>query len=193
MTELTIARAAAEDTRFGPGLAAAAADLARAAQRNFERNHGAAPGFAARHRNFGRVRVVTPGAFAEERIADTRHEIADRRKVDRDLIGKTIVRPLGVVTHGLVRQIQLHPPFFRQPNKDTERVSRLSRHRTDANVTRIMPEESGPTRECPMCGCTMQLKKRETVVHLPGNPSGTKSKAAEWVCPDCDYFEELEG
>ena len=77
MTELTIAGAAAEDTRFGPALAAAAADLARAAQRNFEWNHGAAPGFAARHRDFGGVRVVAPGAFAEERIADTRHEIAD--------------------------------------------------------------------------------------------------------------------
>jgi rubredoxin len=56
-----------------------------------------------------------------------------------------------------------------------------------------MPEESGgPTRECPMCGGTMQLKKRETVVRVPGNPSGTKSKSAEWVCPDCDYFEEVE-
>jgi len=56
-----------------------------------------------------------------------------------------------------------------------------------------MPDESGgPTRECPLCGGTMQLKKRETVVRVPGNPSGTKSKSAEWVCPDCDYFEEVE-
>jgi len=41
----------------------------------------------------------------------------------------------------------------------------------------------------------MRIKTRETVVLVPGNPRGTTRKFTEWVCPDCDYFEEadLEG
>lgn len=38
----------------------------------------------------------------------------------------------------------------------------------------------------------MQMKTSETVVHVPGNPSGATRKSTEWVCPDCDYFEEVE-
>ena len=52
-----------------------------------------------------------------------------------------------------------------------------------------MPE----ARECPLCGCTMRLKHGRQIVHLPGNPDGTTQRTAEWVCPDCDYFEEAEG
>jgi len=47
-------------------------------------------------------------------------------------------------------------------------------------------------RECPLCGGTMRLKRSETVVHVPGNPKATSRTTAEWVCPDCDYFEEAE-
>ena len=56
-----------------------------------------------------------------------------------------------------------------------------------------MPEENEATsRECPLCGGTMSRKTSETVVHVPGNPAGTKREATEWVCPDCDYFEEAD-
>jgi uncharacterized protein with PIN domain len=48
------------------------------------------------------------------------------------------------------------------------------------------------TKECPLCGGTMRLKQTETVVQVPGNPQPSKRKASEWVCPDCDYFEEIE-
>jgi C4-type Zn-finger protein len=59
----------------------------------------------------------------------------------------------------------------------------------------MMPDRSGPTRECPLCGGTMQLKATESTVHVPGNPNATKRVSSEWVCPDCDYFEDddLEG
>jgi rubredoxin len=30
-------------------------------------------------------------------------------------------------------------------------------------------------------------------VQVPGNPKATRQISAEWVCPDCDYFEEAEG
>jgi C4-type Zn-finger protein len=51
-----------------------------------------------------------------------------------------------------------------------------------------MPEQ----RDCPLCGGTMQLKTTTTVTRIPGNPRDTTQSSAEWVCPDCDYFEEAE-
>jgi transposase len=35
-----------------------------------------------------------------------------------------------------------------------------------------------------MCGGTMRLR---------GNPRATTQTSQEWVCPDCDYFEEADG
>lgn len=52
-----------------------------------------------------------------------------------------------------------------------------------------MPES---TRECPLCGGTMQLKRGQQVTQLPGNPRATVHQTAEWVCPDCEYFEDAE-
>jgi len=43
-----------------------------------------------------------------------------------------------------------------------------------------------------MCGGSMRLKRTETVVHIPGNPRATPRTTTEWVCPDCDYFEEAD-
>ncbi len=39
----------------------------------------------------------------------------------------------------------------------------------------------------------MQLKRSQTEVQVPGNPRPAKQTTTEWVCPDCDYFEEAEG
>jgi len=47
-------------------------------------------------------------------------------------------------------------------------------------------------RECPLCGGTMKLKRAESVVQIPGNPRPTTRITVEWVCPDCDYFEDAE-
>ena len=49
------------------------------------------------------------------------------------------------------------------------------------------------TRECPLCGGTMQLKQTTSVSHIPGYVDAEPKKTLEWVCPDCDYFEEVEG
>jgi len=38
----------------------------------------------------------------------------------------------------------------------------------------------------------MRLRVHQTVVQVPGNPSATVSTVKEWLCPDCDYFEEAE-
>ena len=43
-----------------------------------------------------------------------------------------------------------------------------------------------------MCGTTMRLKLTEVVTPVPGNPAPTLRVQREWVCPDCDYFEEAD-
>jgi hypothetical protein len=48
------------------------------------------------------------------------------------------------------------------------------------------------TKECPLCGGTMRKRESKTVTHVPGNPSAITHSMWEWVCADCDYFEEAE-
>ena len=46
-------------------------------------------------------------------------------------------------------------------------------------------------KECPLCGETMRLNVREVRDVTPG--AGARTRVArEWVCPECDYFEEAE-
>jgi rubredoxin len=51
-----------------------------------------------------------------------------------------------------------------------------------------MPE----TRDCPLCGGTMRLRRAKTAAHIPGQLKPTAQTVVEWICPDCDYFEEAE-
>jgi rubredoxin len=48
-------------------------------------------------------------------------------------------------------------------------------------------------KECPMCGEMMRLRTSQTVVQVPGNPTPKPQVVREWVCPECDYFEEYDG
>jgi hypothetical protein len=43
-----------------------------------------------------------------------------------------------------------------------------------------------------MCGGAMHLKETEILVQVPGNPRATTRRLVEWICPDCDYYEEAE-
>jgi hypothetical protein len=43
-----------------------------------------------------------------------------------------------------------------------------------------------------MCGDRMTLKTRETLSHVPGTSQEIRTIVREWVCQDCDYFEEAE-
>ena len=38
----------------------------------------------------------------------------------------------------------------------------------------------------------MRLTQKTLVVRTPGNPTATTRTEGEWICPDCDYFEEAE-
>ena len=47
------------------------------------------------------------------------------------------------------------------------------------------------TRECPLCGESMRLVVRERPERTAGTQTTTR-QIREWVCPECDYFEEAE-
>ena len=58
-----------------------------------------------------------------------------------------------------------------------------------------MPEEiekPEKVRECPMCSGSMRLREVETTTQIPGNLKPTKHITREWLCPDCDYFEDAD-
>jgi transposase len=48
-------------------------------------------------------------------------------------------------------------------------------------------------KECPMCGEKMRLQEREVVDRVPGTSQTKSTKFREWVCPECDYFEDADG
>jgi uncharacterized protein with PIN domain len=47
-------------------------------------------------------------------------------------------------------------------------------------------------KECPLCGETMHLVDRELVDKIPGSNELKRRKTAEWVCAECDHFEEVD-
>jgi hypothetical protein len=49
----------------------------------------------------------------------------------------------------------------------------------------------GP-KDCPMCGETMRIKERTQIDRVPGTAQTKTAIVREWVCPECDYFEDAE-
>ena len=49
-----------------------------------------------------------------------------------------------------------------------------------------------PERECPMCTANMRLVNRQVTTPLPGTNRSKTTTTKEWICPDCDYFEEAD-
>ena len=47
-------------------------------------------------------------------------------------------------------------------------------------------------KECPMCGDRMILQTRETIARVPGSSQEIRTVVREWICRECDYFEEAE-
>ena len=43
-----------------------------------------------------------------------------------------------------------------------------------------------------MCGEVMRLMEREYIDRIPGTTELKRTKTAEWVCPECDHFEETD-
>ena len=49
------------------------------------------------------------------------------------------------------------------------------------------------TQDCPMCGESMRLEPVEQISRIAGTAQTSMRHALEWRCPDCDYFEEVDG
>ena len=47
-----------------------------------------------------------------------------------------------------------------------------------------------PAKECPLCGEVMRRVDREIVDRVPGTSELKQRRIFEWVCPECEYFEE---
>jgi C4-type Zn-finger protein len=47
-------------------------------------------------------------------------------------------------------------------------------------------------KDCPMCGDFMRIEIRETVDHIPGTLQEVRTITREWICKECDYFEDVE-
>ena len=47
-------------------------------------------------------------------------------------------------------------------------------------------------KECPLCGETMRLTSSERTDRVPGSAQTSTRQVREWVCPECDYWEEAE-
>jgi hypothetical protein len=43
-----------------------------------------------------------------------------------------------------------------------------------------------------MCGERMKVREHEIVDRVPGTSQTRTTILKEWVCPECDYFEEVE-
>jgi hypothetical protein len=71
----------------------------------------------------------------------------------------------------------------------------LSRHGTGATIRPgyHAMQQKDEVKECPLCGESMRRKDMELVDVVPGTAEVKKRKMSEWVCPECEYFEEIEG
>jgi hypothetical protein len=47
-------------------------------------------------------------------------------------------------------------------------------------------------KECPLCGERMRIVVRTITDRIPGQSQAVTKESREWVCPDCDYFEEYD-
>jgi C4-type Zn-finger protein len=47
-------------------------------------------------------------------------------------------------------------------------------------------------RECPLCATAMRLNIKRTSDRVPGTNEIKVREDAEWICPECDHFEEAE-
>ena len=47
-------------------------------------------------------------------------------------------------------------------------------------------------KECPLCGETMKIRESTVTDRIPGTPQSRTASVREWVCPECDYYEEVE-
>jgi hypothetical protein len=175
--------------------------------RYLERHNQALARFQNGQPQFRRKHIAAD-PFTEKFVANAFDDVIDRWKVDPDFIGEALfghTRSPNGVPHQGQRMMAEGARSHENTLHDRSRVSRLSRRGTDGSlrmtsVTAFAPAVFGVTRrgymagerDCPLCGTAMRLKESDNVVRIPGNPQLSSKRTREWVCPECDYFEEAE-
>jgi C4-type Zn-finger protein len=48
------------------------------------------------------------------------------------------------------------------------------------------------SKECPMCGEVMRVQTRNVTVRVPGTRESRTRVIREWICRECDYFEDVD-
>jgi hypothetical protein len=80
------------------------------------------------------------------------------------------------------------PSFGREVNIAIALYLPAAEHDPGADARRY----NGGMKECPLCGESMRLSVREVRDTIPGGGQASVRVTREWICPECDYFEEAE-
>ena len=48
------------------------------------------------------------------------------------------------------------------------------------------------TKECPICASRMRIQVRELTDRVPGTRASVTKTMREWICPECEYFEDAD-
>ena len=111
---------------------------------------------------------------------------ARRGKIDGDFVGQ----------RASIRALVRHERFERNSRRigTTGTIHLRVTIEAALQVVKKMPcvYDAGMPKECPMCGEFMRLVTRETIARVPGTSQEVKTPVREWICPECDYFEEAE-
>jgi rubrerythrin len=117
-------------------------------------------------------------------------EVLDRRtrrwKINRDFVGQ----------RSPIRALVRHERFERDSRcvgtSGTKHLAATIEAALEVVKDRKCVYDAAMPKECPMCGEFMRLVTRESVSRVPGSAQEVKTSVREWVCPDCDYFEDAE-
>lgn len=175
-----------------PGLAAAAATLARAPHGQLDADvaaaHGAAPPQVERDLDRG-ARLG-----ADECVAHALHGDGERGKIDPRLVRETGAAGIGRVSREAIdtwkggrRHDALRTPNDRERERGCQGSRGAWSRGTDEPMIRWIM-----TKECPMCSEIMRMRLAERVDSIPGTQETVKREYREWTCPECDYFEDVE-
>src|SRR4051794_22050837 len=143
--------------------------------------------------------IVAFGCGADECLAHAFDNGAQRRKIDRDFVVEPVAAPRQRVGEHTFRLPAVVARTNREILHDTRTIGagsslvkaaepaadELSRRKTSVSITNKMEP-----KECPMCGEHMRLQTRDETSRVPGSRETRTKQITEWVCPECDYFEE---
>ena len=158
-----------------------------------ERNRDTVEGLARRQVQFRRQPAtgIAVGGRGDKTRAHPFDSGVQRRKVDPDFVVEPSARPrkrhrqhplcsASVVTRA--NRVVPHRPSY-----DRFAPAGCQGETAGVSITPAMEQ-----RECPVCGEHMRLQTREQTDRVPGTREVKTRAVREWVCPECDHFEEVE-